>query len=323
MLMGLPGVWSFSGRRSKQRFNWQALCARVLMLSAAGDDGGGLGGFEVVAVADDYGGADEQEEAGGDEEFGAHAGAAPLLQDEAPEGGEDDDAGHVEGPGGEVVLAHLGLAHGVEEELEVPDDSGEGGEEVVGDEGLGGDAVVGAGVEWVEVYEGVAGGVGGAHGVDAGFAGELFYGAVFEDEDGGPDEVGEEASPEDDDEDGEIGPEVEAVVGDEFGLGDFGDGGSGVEAEGEEGAHDSGEDGDGDAFAEVVVGLAGFGLFFGGDFVFFGLPAAPLTATPMTQTATPRRMIWPEVWCMMVPIWPWKMGGMMVPKAAQRPRAMA
>ena len=80
----------------------------------------------------------------------------PLLEDEAPEGGEDDDAGHVKGPAGEVVLAHLGLAHGVEEELEVPDDSGHGGEDVVGEEGLGGDAVVGGGVEGVEVDEGVA-----------------------------------------------------------------------------------------------------------------------------------------------------------------------
>ena len=41
--------------------------------------------------------------------------------------------GHVEGPGGEVVLAHLGLAHGVEEELEVPDDAGECCEEIVCD----------------------------------------------------------------------------------------------------------------------------------------------------------------------------------------------
>ena len=111
--------------------------------------------------------------------------------------------------------------------------------------------------------------MGGAHGVEAGFACELFDGTVFEDEDGGPDEVGEEASPEDDDEDGQVSPEVEAVVGDELLFGDLGDGGSGVEAEGEEGAHDAGEDGDGDAFAEVVVGLAGLGLFFGGDFAFF------------------------------------------------------
>ena len=130
-------------------------------------------GVDVVAVADDDGGSDQQEEAAGDQQLGAHAGAVPLLQHQAPEGGEDDDRGHVQGPGGEVVLAHLGLAHGVEEELEVPDDAGHGGEDVVGDEGCGGEAVVGGGVERVEVDEGVAGGGGGAHGVDAGLAGEL------------------------------------------------------------------------------------------------------------------------------------------------------
>ena len=96
----------------------------------------------------------------------------------------------MEGPTGEVVLAHLGLAHGVEEELEVPDDAGHGGEEVVGDESFGGEAIVGGGVEGIEVDERVAGGVGGAHGVEAGFAGELFHGVIFQDEDGGPDEVG-------------------------------------------------------------------------------------------------------------------------------------
>jgi len=109
----------------------------------------------------------------------------------------------------------------------------------------------------------------GAHGVEAGLASELFDGAVLEDEDGGPDEVGKEASPENDDEDGEVLPEVEAVVGEELGLGEGADGGSGFEAEGEEGAHDAGEDSDGEAFAEVVVGFACFGLFFRGDFFFF------------------------------------------------------
>src|SRR5207302_6823136 len=129
---------------------------------------------------------------------------------------------------------------------------------------------VGGGVEGVEVDEGVAGGVGGAHGVHARFAGELFCGAIFEDEDGGPDEVGEEASPEDDNEDGEVLPEVELVMGEQLRFGESADGFAGVEAEGEEAAHDAGEDGDGEAFAEVVVGFAGFGFFFGGDFMFFG-----------------------------------------------------
>ena len=194
----------------------------------------------------------------------------PLFEDEAPEGGEDDDAGHVEGPAGEVVFAHLGLAHGVEEELEVPDDAGHGGEDVVGDEGLGGETVVGGGVEGVEVDKGVAGGVSGAHGVHAGFARELFCGVIFDDEDGGPDEVGEEASPKDDDENGEILPEIEFVMGEQLRLGESADGLAGVEAKGEEAAHNAREDGDGEAFSEVVVSLSGFGFFFGGKFMLLG-----------------------------------------------------
>ncbi len=112
--------------------------------------------------------------------------------------------------------------------------------------------------------------MGGAHGVVAGLAGELLYGAVLEDEDRRPDEVGEEASPEDDDEDGEVLPEVEAVVGEELALGDVADGFACIEAEGEKAAHNASEDGYGEAFAEGEVGLACFGLFFGGDFALFG-----------------------------------------------------
>ena len=106
------------------------------------------------------------------------------MQEEAPECGEDDDASHVKGPAGEVVLAHLGLAHGVEEELKVPDDAGERGEEVIRGEGFGSEAIVGGRVEGVEVDQGVAGGVGGAHGIEAGFADELLCRVVFEDKDG-------------------------------------------------------------------------------------------------------------------------------------------
>jgi len=192
------------------------------------------------------------------------------VQEEAPERGEDDDRGHVEGPGREVVLAHLGLAHGVEEELEVPDDSGECGEEVVGDEGLWRDAVVGGRVEGIEVDEGVAGGVGGAHRVETRLACELLDGVVLDDQDGGPDEVGEESAPEDDDEDGEILPEVEAIVVEELSFGEGSDGFACVESEGEEAAHNAGEDGDGEAFAEVVIGFACFGFLFWSDFMFLG-----------------------------------------------------
>lgn len=175
----------------------------------------------------------------------------------------------MQGPTGEIVFAHLGLAHGVEEELEVPDDSGHGGEEVVGDQGFGGEAVVGGGVERIEVNERVAGGVRGAHRIVAGGADELLDGAVLDDEDGGPDEVGEEASPENDDEDGKILPEVEAMVGEELNLGDVADRLAGGEAEGEEAAHDAGEDGDGDALAEGEVGLARFGLLLRGGLLLF------------------------------------------------------
>ena len=63
-------------------------------------------------------------------------------------------------------------------------------------------------------------------------------------------------------------PEVEAMMGEEFAFGDGSYGCAGFEAEGETGTHDAGEDGYGQSFAEVVVGFAGFGFFFGGDFAF-------------------------------------------------------
>ena len=150
-----------------------------------GGDGGAasLVGFEVVAVTYDDGGCDEKEEACGYQGFGATAGSAPLLEREAPEGGEENDAGHVEGPAGEVVPAHFGLAHGVEEKLEVPDDAGERGQDVVEDKCAPRDAVVGGRVEGVVIDKSVTAGAGGAHGVAAGCACELAHGFVFEDED--------------------------------------------------------------------------------------------------------------------------------------------
>ena len=61
----------------------------------------------------------------------AFAGTLPLTETEAPNRAEEDDRRHVQRPGTELVVAHLGLAHRVEEELKIPDDSGKGGEEVV------------------------------------------------------------------------------------------------------------------------------------------------------------------------------------------------
>jgi len=102
--------------------------------------------------------------------------------------------------------------------------------------------------------------VGGAHGVEAWFARELADRSVLKDEDGGPDKVGDEASPEDDDQDRQVLPEVESAGCEELGFGEVADGFASVEAEGEEGTHETGEDGDCDAPAEVVVGFSGFGL---------------------------------------------------------------
>ncbi len=107
-------------------------------------------------------------------------------------------------------------------------------------------------------------------GLRPGSPANCFTELVLEDEDGGPDEVGEESSPENDDEDGEILPEVEAIVGEELSFGEGTYGFACVETKGEEAAHDAGEDGDCEALAEVVVGFACFGFFFGGDFVFLG-----------------------------------------------------
>ncbi len=108
-------------------------------------------------------------------------------------------------------------------------------------------------IERVEVDEGIAGGVRGAHGVGAGFAEELADGVVLEDEDGGPDEVGEEASPENDDEDGKVLPEVEAAGGEKIGLGEGADGLACSRPKAKKELMNAGEDGDGDALAEGVV----------------------------------------------------------------------
>jgi len=44
----------------------------------------------------------------------------PTPSGQSPEAAKDNDAGHVQGPAGKFILSHLGFAHGVEEELEIP-----------------------------------------------------------------------------------------------------------------------------------------------------------------------------------------------------------
>ncbi len=55
----------------------------------------------------------------------------------------------------------------------------------------------------------------------------------------------------------------------------------------------------------------------------FRIPARPLTPMPATQTRTPRITTWPDPRDTISPSCPWKSGGTRVPKAAQRPRAIA
>src|SRR5271157_1207465 len=81
-----------------------------------------------VAVADDHGRSDEHEQGKSDETPGVPAGSRPFPQRDSPEGAEDHDAGHVQSPARELEPSHLGLAHGVEEKLEVPGRARQGAE---------------------------------------------------------------------------------------------------------------------------------------------------------------------------------------------------
>ena len=87
--------------------------------------------FQISAVADDDGGNDERADAAADEQVRLPAGAFPFVENPAPHGAEDDDARHVQRPGGETELAHLRLAHRVEEKLEIPACPRQCGEQVV------------------------------------------------------------------------------------------------------------------------------------------------------------------------------------------------
>ena len=62
------------------------------------------------------------------------------MKKNSPESSEKDSAGHVERPTAEVVFAHFGLAHGVEEELQVPKHASGGSEGIVEGEAPRGEA---------------------------------------------------------------------------------------------------------------------------------------------------------------------------------------
>ena len=151
----------------------------------------------------------------------------------------------MECPRTEVVFAHLRLAERVEEELEVPDNAGHGGEDVVLYEDAGRDAL--SELHGVDVLQGGTGFLRGAHWVHAGLTAELRGRAAACDKDAGPDEVGGEASPENDDEDGQVLPQRQMAGADELGFRDVADGRARFQAEGEKGTHDAGTHGDQEA----------------------------------------------------------------------------
>src|SRR5277367_3116959 len=59
------------------------------------------------------------------------AGAFPLVKVYAPQGAENNDAGHVQSPTGKAVRAHLDLAHRVKEKLKIPGRPRQSAEKVV------------------------------------------------------------------------------------------------------------------------------------------------------------------------------------------------
>lgn len=125
----------------------------------------------------------------------------PFVEDPTPHGAENDDAGHVQRPTGKTVSSHLGLAHGVEKELEVPNNPREGTEEIVVGHR---NAQRGGGDGWdpgagdLSMLAG-AGGFRGVFWADGG--GEVLISAlVFTVEMGAPDKISGKSSQEDNDE---------------------------------------------------------------------------------------------------------------------------
>ena len=106
---------------------------------------GGSGFFglaSVVSVGNDGGGNDDESHTDMDDFAGEGTGAVPLFKEFADEVAKEDEQGHVNGPTGKAVFfAHVGVAHAIEEELEIPHGAGEQGHEVM--EGQSGGAFVG------------------------------------------------------------------------------------------------------------------------------------------------------------------------------------
>lgn len=74
----------------------------------------------VISVADNHRRGDQYQQAQHDEEHCFGPRALPFFQRKTPQGAEDDDAGHMQCPTGELKAAHLRFPHGVKEKLQVP-----------------------------------------------------------------------------------------------------------------------------------------------------------------------------------------------------------
>jgi len=59
------------------------------------------------------------------------AGAFPFVQNPAPDRAENDDAGHVQGPGAKIIFAHFNLAHRIKEKLKIPAGAGQGAKSII------------------------------------------------------------------------------------------------------------------------------------------------------------------------------------------------
>src|SRR6185437_2520627 len=75
---------------------------------------------DIIAITNDDCRADEQGQGQCKQPACTNARSLPLFQSDSPEAAEDDDAGHMQRPTGELVPSHLGFAHGVEVELKIP-----------------------------------------------------------------------------------------------------------------------------------------------------------------------------------------------------------
>ena len=82
---------------------------------------------QIIAKANDERGEYQRPDSAPDQAARAPRRSSPLLEGETPDGREDNDAGHMQGPAGKAEGPHLALAHRVEKELEVPDRPAERG----------------------------------------------------------------------------------------------------------------------------------------------------------------------------------------------------